>query len=524
MANDTDNYIQFTNITDGEITGDGYFDRLMGSARKHIEEAIDLNHITQGQAGEVYVSVIPAMISEAIKFELAETLTEQQVLKVKEELNILTTEALIKTEDLLALKYKNIPLALDNDMYDMYDDGGSRVLSPDTDSTSRRVEYQEAREAEVNSLKSKSIQEIEDYSTSSLIKSQELITKQHENGLGGYAYLNERTYFDRKGNVKISAPISGIYPVWDSVEEEFTGEDSAWNPTLSETILFHVYQSGAGDWTVSDSATATEFQTTQLHYTITKENAATVETNIPVTWARNRDLLGGMHILNLKNGGKILAKTTAPTVLFRYPEDLDITNTAGTLESEDTKNLWDHLTDGTISFSDLKGQINTSNIHTDYISSLDDVLLNSAVNVDSGNSANRTIIVASTAGGSIASGFDHTTGRPVGETVFTYDVSENTSMPKLKKALKLDSGNKNAVSLTELKKLELAKKEELLQAQIEGFKEEIKMRYSDKLIDMAQVLYSSAPTNDLSPYKSGQFGIAQVGLLAKNMYSKAISI
>ena len=71
--------IKFENITTGELDGTGHFDKLMRTLRAHIKEAVENNEITQSEAGQVYVGVMPSLIEQAVQYELGEKLTETKI-------------------------------------------------------------------------------------------------------------------------------------------------------------------------------------------------------------------------------------------------------------------------------------------------------------------------------------------------------------------------------------------------------------------------------------------------------------
>lgn len=79
MPSTNSDRISFDNVTVSEIDGSGYFDRLMTTLRLHINDAVINNEITQAEAGAVYTGVIPSLINEAVKFEMAEQLTEEKL-------------------------------------------------------------------------------------------------------------------------------------------------------------------------------------------------------------------------------------------------------------------------------------------------------------------------------------------------------------------------------------------------------------------------------------------------------------
>lgn len=62
--------LDFSKITDGTLTGTGYFDLATQALKAHITDMLDMNHITQAEAGQVYASVLPALFKDALQFEV----------------------------------------------------------------------------------------------------------------------------------------------------------------------------------------------------------------------------------------------------------------------------------------------------------------------------------------------------------------------------------------------------------------------------------------------------------------------
>lgn len=59
--------------------GTGIFDKLIGAAFLHINNQVDENRLTQGEAGEVYAAAVQSAMAQAIQFVLQEKQTEAQV-------------------------------------------------------------------------------------------------------------------------------------------------------------------------------------------------------------------------------------------------------------------------------------------------------------------------------------------------------------------------------------------------------------------------------------------------------------
>jgi len=79
--------ITLTDITEIDLNGNGSFDKLMRAVRLHINDAVNNNEITQGDAGEIYTNVIPSIVQQAVQFEMQkDALTaqlEQEQIKTK---------------------------------------------------------------------------------------------------------------------------------------------------------------------------------------------------------------------------------------------------------------------------------------------------------------------------------------------------------------------------------------------------------------------------------------------------------
>lgn len=66
------------NITDGSILGNGYFDIMMRSAKAHLKEEYSAGRITGSQYGELYVSMLNAVMAQAVQFAIQEESTNKQ--------------------------------------------------------------------------------------------------------------------------------------------------------------------------------------------------------------------------------------------------------------------------------------------------------------------------------------------------------------------------------------------------------------------------------------------------------------
>ena len=57
-------------VGDKTILAGGYVGDLLTVARAHITDALNNNHITQAQAGEIYTAMIPSAFQNGIGFEV----------------------------------------------------------------------------------------------------------------------------------------------------------------------------------------------------------------------------------------------------------------------------------------------------------------------------------------------------------------------------------------------------------------------------------------------------------------------
>jgi hypothetical protein len=86
--------IQWIDIVGTETLADGgYVGSLMKVASEHLQSAIDAGRLTQAQAGEVYVSMIPSAFQQAITFAIQEKLIEAQTDKAVSEAEVAAAQA-----------------------------------------------------------------------------------------------------------------------------------------------------------------------------------------------------------------------------------------------------------------------------------------------------------------------------------------------------------------------------------------------------------------------------------------------
>jgi hypothetical protein len=95
--------ITLNDITELTLDGNGSFDKLMRAIRLHINDAIQNQEISQSEAGQIYVNVIPSIIQEAVRFEMEKDALNEQLNQEK-----LKTELAAKE---LELKEKQVDIA-----------------------------------------------------------------------------------------------------------------------------------------------------------------------------------------------------------------------------------------------------------------------------------------------------------------------------------------------------------------------------------------------------------------------------
>lgn len=64
--------VQLSDVTEIKLDGAGTFDAFMRVVRLHVNDAITKGEVTQGEAGAIYIGVIPSLIQEAVRFELSQ--------------------------------------------------------------------------------------------------------------------------------------------------------------------------------------------------------------------------------------------------------------------------------------------------------------------------------------------------------------------------------------------------------------------------------------------------------------------
>ena len=67
----------------------GYIGCLMTLASAHIDDAVTASRITQAQAGEVYISMVPAAMENGINFAMQDELTEAEIEKAIAETTVI---------------------------------------------------------------------------------------------------------------------------------------------------------------------------------------------------------------------------------------------------------------------------------------------------------------------------------------------------------------------------------------------------------------------------------------------------
>lgn len=83
--------IPFIDITDTTVTGAGYFDQMMRSAKGHLEQEYNKNRINKNDYAEVYLGMMKSVLGESIRFALGKAKTEAETDKVLKDIEL--TEA-----------------------------------------------------------------------------------------------------------------------------------------------------------------------------------------------------------------------------------------------------------------------------------------------------------------------------------------------------------------------------------------------------------------------------------------------
>lgn len=89
-----------TNATEVN-NGTGIFDKLIYAAFLHINDQVDANRLTQGEAGNVYAAAIQTAMSQAIHFTLQKGISEEQI-------KTAYVERVIKDKEAAALGLDNV--------------------------------------------------------------------------------------------------------------------------------------------------------------------------------------------------------------------------------------------------------------------------------------------------------------------------------------------------------------------------------------------------------------------------------
>ena len=84
----------------GVVSGTGIFDKLMQTSILHIEDQLDKNHLTQGEAGQVYSAMVQNAMQQAVQFVLQEKVVEADIALKEKQLEISAKELEIKAAQL----------------------------------------------------------------------------------------------------------------------------------------------------------------------------------------------------------------------------------------------------------------------------------------------------------------------------------------------------------------------------------------------------------------------------------------
>jgi len=109
--------IDFDNIVgDSTVADGGYAGQLIELIGAHVDESIVKNRITQAEAGAIYVQTLPAMVKEAVTFELDKEVKENEIELGNAQILIALKELEIKEAELAlaVIKAEQEQYILDN--------------------------------------------------------------------------------------------------------------------------------------------------------------------------------------------------------------------------------------------------------------------------------------------------------------------------------------------------------------------------------------------------------------------------
>ena len=99
-------------LTGGEVEGSGLFDELMRTVKAHLEVEFDKGAITGDSYAQVYLGSLQAVLQTASQYVLTMELTNQQILKLQEEV-----QQAQKQNELLELQKEQLRIANETAQY-----------------------------------------------------------------------------------------------------------------------------------------------------------------------------------------------------------------------------------------------------------------------------------------------------------------------------------------------------------------------------------------------------------------------
>ena len=100
--------VTLNDVTELTLDGNGSFDKLMRAVRLHINDAIQKQEISQSEAGQIYVNVIPSIIQEAVRFEMQKDILNEQLSQEKLKTEIAQKDSELKDKQLDIAKKDDI--------------------------------------------------------------------------------------------------------------------------------------------------------------------------------------------------------------------------------------------------------------------------------------------------------------------------------------------------------------------------------------------------------------------------------
>ena len=107
--------IEFTEVTTGDIEGNGVFDQLMRISKLHIKEEYESQRITGGEYAELYLGIMQVNIQQSIDFVLRRRLIEAETKNAEKDFE--TKEANTKNIEEQTALYKRQREGFDDNKY-----------------------------------------------------------------------------------------------------------------------------------------------------------------------------------------------------------------------------------------------------------------------------------------------------------------------------------------------------------------------------------------------------------------------